>query len=571
MTSTLPHQAPLLERKALSVREFIARIWPHCRTRKGAVAMIVAGCAIEVAFFWVVPLSFRSLIDNAIGPRDRQHLINIVSVLAIGIVVTSIASIQRGRLYARLQSQVVSDIRFQIFRKVQQLPVAFFSRTPSTEVLSRASGDLAAVDAALASSLSAGLMPAVDAIAGTVVLFVLDWRLALIASLMWPWCAFVPARLSPAAGDDSYERRRREARTLRVLQEAVDGHAVIRAYSLEEATGREFLVRDADLFTTSVRLHFLLALMDQAAMIGMLLVQVVVIGVGGWLAFAGSLTVGTLAAFQALCLSVSASLLAASQYSRDVLPARAGLRRIDEFLAQHERRSDSAGAVRAPALTTGIEFADVTFDRDGRTLLEEVSFRIPRGSFTGIVGPSGAGKSVLLSLLLRFDDPTRGVVRIDGVDLRALQQRPWRAQLGVVFQETFLFSATVRENIRVGQPDATDGVVEAAARAAEIHAVIVGLPAGYDTPIGAGGHQFSAGERQRLALARALVRDPAVLVLDEGGSALDSETDSAISTTLQRLAGRRTIVAVTHRLESVAHADQIVVMQKGRIVEVRRR
>jgi len=447
--------------------------------------------------------------------------------------------------------------------------VGFFTRTPSTEVLSRASSDLAAVDAALASSLSWGLMPALDAIAGTVVLFVLDWRLALIASLVWPWCAFVPAKLSPAAGDDSYERRRHEARTLRVLQEAMDGQPTIRAYSLEDHSAREFLVRDADLFSTSVRLHFRLALMDQAAMIGMLLVQVIVIGAGGWLAFSGSLTVGTLAAFQGLCLSVSTSLLYATQYSRDVLPARAGLRRIDEFLAQHHGTPDSPGAIPAPTMTSAIEFADVTFDRDGRTLLDGVSFRIPRGSFTGIVGPSGAGKSTLLSLLLRFEDPATGVVRVDGLDLRALQQRSWRAQLGVVFQETFLFNTTVRENIRLGRPDATDGMVEEAARAAEIHGAIVRLRNGYDSLIGAGGRQFSGGERQRIALARALIRDPAVLVLDEGGSALDAETDAAIAATLRRLAGRLTIIAVTHRLESVSRADQIIAMQRGRVVEVR--
>ena len=553
----------------MSVRELVTRIWPHCRTRKGAVAMILVGCAIEVAFFWVVPLSFRSLIDNAIGPRDRRHLMSILAVLAVGIIVTSIASIQRGRLYAHLQSQIVSDIRFQIFCKIQQLPVAFFTRTPPTEVLSRASSDLAAVDAALASSLSWGLMPALDAIAGTVVLFVLDWRLALIASLVWPWCVFVPAKLSPAAGNDSYERRRHDARTLRVLQEAMDGHRTIRAYSLEDHSAREFLMRDADLFSTSVRLHFLLALMDQAAMIGMLLVQVIVIGVGGWLAFSGSLTVGTLAAFQALCLSVSTSLLYATQYSRDVLPARAGLRRIDEFLAQRAGTPDAAGAVRAPALTSAIEFVNVTFDRDGRTLLDGVSFRVPRGSFTGIVGPSGAGKSTLLSLLLRFEDPVSGVVRVDGLDLRALQQRSWRAQLGVVFQETFLFNTTVRENIRLGRPDATDDMVAEAARAAEIHGAIVRLRNGYDSLIGAGGHQFSGGERQRIALARALIRDPAVLVLDEGGAALDAETDAAIAATLRRLAGRLTIIAVTHRLESVSRADQIIVMQRGRVVEVR--
>jgi ATP-binding cassette subfamily B protein len=562
---TLTHQTIDLDRTAMSLGEFLSRIWERCRSRKGAVALILIACAIETAYFWLVPLSFRSLIDNAVGPRDKRALLTVLGILFAGVALASIASIQRGRLYAHLQSQIVSDIRFLIFRKVQQLPVSHFNSTPSAEVLARASSDLAAVEGALASSISWGLMPALDAIVGSVVLFVLDWRLALVASLLWPWCALVPARMGKAVIADSYQRRRRETRTLGVLHQAIDGHATIRAYNLEEHTAREFIVRDAELFATSARVSSRLTLMDQGAILGMLLIQVIVIGLGSWLAFDGSLTVGTLAAFQGLCLSVSTSLVHASEYTRDVFPARAGLRRIEELLAQPVSVADSAGARVPGPLADGIELIDVTLVRDGRTLLDRVSLRIPRGSFTAIAGESGAGKSTLISLLLRFEDPTGGCVMVDGVDLRLLQQRAWRAQLGVVFQDHFLFPVTVRENIRLGRPDASDLMVEAAARAAEIHDAIVRLPDGYDTQMGERGRHFSGGERQRIALARALVRDPAVLILDEAGSALDPQTEAAITATLRRLAGPRTIIAVAHRPESIARADQIVVMKNGRI------
>jgi ATP-binding cassette subfamily B protein len=557
LARTLTHQTIDLDRTATSLGEFLLWLWQRCRTRKAALALILIACAIETAYFWVVPLSFRSLIDNAVGPRDRQTLLSVLSVLFAGVVFASLASIQRGRLYAHLQSQIVSDIRFLIFRKVQQLPIAHFNSTPSAEVLARATSDLAAVEGALASSVSWGLLPALDALIGTIVLFVLDWRLALIASLLWPWCALVPARVGAAVTADSYERRRRESRTLAGLNQAIDGHAAIRAYNLEEHTAREFLVRDADLFSSSVRMNFRLTLMDQGAMLGMLLIQVIVIGAGSWLAFDGSLTVGTLAAFQGLCLSVSTSLVHANEYTRDVFPARAAVRRIQEFLDLPESAPDAEGA-RAPApLAHAIEFEDVTL-------------RIPRGSFTAVVGPSGAGKSTLVSLLLRFEDPTAGRVLVDGIDLRSLRQRAWRAQLGVVFQEQFLFAATVRENIRVGRPEATNEMVEAAARAAEVHEAIARLPDGFDTVMGERGRPFSGGERQRIALARALLRDPAVLILDEAGSALDPQTDAAIAATLRRLAGPRTVIAVAHRPESIARADQIVELKKGRIEESQR-
>jgi ATP-binding cassette subfamily B protein len=547
---------------------FIARIWRHGRTRKAAVATILLACALETAFFWFVPLSFRALIDNALGPRDRARLTQVLATLAIGVVVASLASIQRGRLYAHLQSQIVSDIRFQIFHKIQQLPVSYFTATPAAEVIARASSDLGAIEAALAMSVTWGLMPALDAAAGTIVLFVLDWRLASIALLVWPWCAIVPARLAPTATSESYERRRREAQTLDTLQQAIAGHNVVRAYNLEEQTARDFFVRDGDLFATGVRVNFLLSLMDQVAMIGMLLLQVVVIGVGSWLAFSGSLTIGTLAAFQGLCFSVSTSLLYASQYSRDVLPARAGLRRIDEFLAQPDGVADVPGARPARAFAEAIELSDVSLVRDGRVILDRVTLRIPRGAFVGVVGTSGAGKSTLVSLLLRFDDPTEGVVFVDGTDLRSIQQRSWRAQLGVVFQENFLFDSSVRENIRLGSAQASDEAIEQAARSAEIHEAIARLPRGYDSPMGDRGRRFSGGERQRIALARALVRDPAILILDEAGSALDPDTDTAIADTLKRVAQQRTVISVTHRLDSIAGADLIVVMRRGRIVEI---
>ena len=307
--------------------------------------------------------------------------------------------------------------------------------------------------------------------------------------------------------------------------------------------------------------------MDQIATIGMLLLQVIVIGVGAWLAFQGSMTLGTLAAFQGLCLSVSTSLLYTSQYPRDVLPARAALRRIDEFLAEPEGVVDRSGARSAAPLCDAIEFAGVSMTQDGRPVLDQVDLRIPRGAFVGVVGVSGAGKSTLVSLLLRFEDPTGGAILVDGVDLRDIRQRSWRAQLGVVFQENVLFDAPVRENIRLGWPEATDAMVESAARAAEIHDAIMRLPLGYDSPMGERGRRFSGGERQRIALARALVRDPDILILDEAGAALDPGTESAIAQTLRRIAAHRTVIAVTHRLESIAHADLIVVMRRGRVVE----
>ena len=556
------------EHTGLSSLALLGRLWAYCRARRLVLFATLSACALETAFYWVVPLSFRSLIDNVLGARDSRQFTAVLAVLVAGAIVASIASLQRGRFYAHLQSQIVSDIRFQLFHKIQTLPTSFFTTAGTGQVLARFSHDLGAVDTMLTMALTWGLLPGLDSIVGTLVLFVLDWRLALVASLVWPWCALVPPRIAPRAAAASYRRKEKEADVLQSVEQAIAGHGVVTAYNLQEHATRDFIVRDAELFGTSVRVAFYKTMMEQAATSGMLLLQVTTLALGAWLAFRGSTTVGTLAAFQALYLSVSNSLLYFMEFSRSLLPARAGMQRIDEFLAEPAASADRAGATVAPPFERTIEFRDVHFAyADRQSALEGLDLTIARGAFVGIVGRSGSGKTTLLTLLLRLQDPVAGSILVDDVDVRARRQRSWRAQIGVVFQENFLFNSSVRENIRLGWPKATDAEVEAAAIAAEVHPFIIALPRGYDTEVGERGGRLSGGERQRVALARALVRDPRILVLDEATSALDVETEAAIARTLSGLAPARTVISVTHRLTSVVSADWIFVLHGGRLVE----
>jgi len=255
------------------------------------------------------------------------------------------------------------------------------------------------------------------------------------------------------------------------------------------------------------------------------------------------------------------------EFTRSLLPARAGMQRIDQFLETGGALVDRAGAAPMAPFEKTIEFRRVSVAYGHRRAVDDLTLRVDRGSFVGIVGRSGSGKSTLLNLLLRMCDPSSGEILVDGVDLRAGQQRSWRAQIGIVFQENFLFNTSIRENIRLGRPSATDADVEAAAAAAEVHAFIASQPRGYDTEVGERGGQLSGGERQRVALARAIVRNPRILVLDEATSALDPETEAAITATLVRVARDRTVIAVTHRLTAVAHADRVFVLEHGRLVE----
>jgi ATP-binding cassette subfamily B protein len=286
------------------------------------------------------------------------------------------------------------------------------------------------------------------------------------------------------------------------------------------------------------------------------------------MAFNGNLSIGTLASFQALFITMSYTLLYATEYVGNLPPAAAGLERIEELLGESSEIADSPKAKPLPRLSREIEFRDVTFGYSkSQATLRGVNMAIPRGSSVALVGPSGSGKSTMLSLLMRFYDPDAGCVAIDGLDLRDVTQQSLRNQIGVVFQDSFLFNTSLRENIRLGRPDATDDEVEAAARAAEIHEFIQSLPEGYATIAGERGGRLSGGQRQRVAIARALVRDPAILLLDEATSALDPQTEQSLNATINKVAQGRTLIFVTHRLASAAAAGMIFVFKQGELIE----
>jgi ATP-binding cassette subfamily B protein len=296
------------------------------------------------------------------------------------------------------------------------------------------------------------------------------------------------------------------------------------------------------------------------------IVLILAISGGAVLAVRGSLSVGGLVAVFDLLWYVVANLNALSKVVTPMQRASGGMTRIQEVLSAREGVADRAGARALPPFADAIQFDNVHYGYNGTRVLNGVQLTIRRGESILIVGPSGSGKSTLLAMLLRMDDPTSGTVAIDGHDLRDVTQVSLRTRMGVVFQESFLFDTTVRENIRFGNPEATDAAIETAARDAGIHDVIAALPDGYDTRLGGGGAGLSGGERQRVAIARALVREPTILVLDEPASALDAQAEAAINRTLRQVATGRTVIAVTHRLAPAA-TDRIVVMSAGRLVE----
>ncbi|MCC7265532.1 MAG: ABC transporter ATP-binding protein [Candidatus Latescibacteria bacterium] len=526
------------------------------------------GLVLEMAFGSLVPFSFKYIVDEALIGRNGQVLVKILAGLGVGAVVVSVGGLGRDYLYAQVCARVLRDLRERMFTHLQSLSLDYYGRTRVGDVLSRFSGDLGVVEQAMGAAIPWGLLPALDVLANTALLFAIDWRLALVAMLVWPLCLLGPRIFAPRAATASYARRQDEAGMTANLQEQLVSQPAIKAFSLERRSLGSFAEHNRRLAGSSLRLGFFSALVERSAGIGIMLLQVLVMGVGAYMAYRGELSIGSLASFQALFLSLSYSLSYVTQYVPNLVQAMGGMRRIDELLAELPRVQDQPHAGVLPRLKEQIAIRRVVFSYGGEQRnLDEVELRIDKGQSVAFVGESGSGKSTLLSLILRFYDPDAGSVEFDGLDLRQVTQDSLRAHLGVVFQESFLFDLSVRENIRLGRPAASDAEVEEAAKAAEIHEFILGLPEGYDTPVGERGGRLSGGQRQRLAIARAVLRDPDILLLDEATSALDPGTEAAINTTLARLAKGRTLISVTHRLSSVVAMDRIFVLRRGKVVE----
>jgi ATP-binding cassette subfamily B protein len=413
-----------------------------------------------------------------------------------------------------------------------------------------------------------GVLPGFEAIVSTILLVALDWRLACIAIVLWPWTLLAPRSASKRASEASDIYKRQESQLLGRLAENLSVQPLVKAFNLQKTVIAEFRTMNQAVAQSSRCASFDNSLMERRTTSGILIIQVGVLATSAYMAFQGSISLGTLVSFQGLLLMLSNSLLYVMQYGPTVVQAGTALRRIQSLLRETPGVVDLPAAVELRRLERTIAFNDVDFSYDGQCLnLAGITLCVPRGSNVAFVGGSGSGKSTALTLLMRFYDPSKGALEIDGKALTSVTQESLRAQIGVVFQDSFLLNISIRENIRVGKLHATDEEIQQAARQAEIHDAIMAMPQQYDTVVGERGGKLSGGQRQRIAIARAIIKDPQILLLDEATSALDPATEAMINATLLKLSRGRTVISVTHRLASITGADEIFVFGAGRMIE----
>ncbi|MEX1008147.1 MAG: ABC transporter transmembrane domain-containing protein [Acidimicrobiia bacterium] len=549
-------------------REFLRMAITYIRPHKWRELEMFFYMLLSLAFTVAFPFAFRSLIDTAIPSGEFSEVLTLLAILGAAFVVSLLAGLRRSYLAAYVSSAVVQQIRGQMFERLQDLSARWFHRHEQGDVLSRFFSDVHTLEAGLSQVLREGLFQILSLIVSAVILLTLDPLLGGIVILGAPLIAIVYRVMSNGALKRSIAVQEQTGVVLNVTAENYQAQPVVKAFGLQAREMLRFGRASDRLFRNQVRLQLFGGLFGLSVNMIVTFLRLFVLGLGAKLILDGDLTIGGLVAFMGVMGEVLSPVASLTGIGQQLQASTGALYRVNEVMDELPEIADTPDTTPLPPLSTELRLDHVGFSYTGeRRVLDDVDCAIPAGRRVAFVGPSGAGKSSIMQLIMRFYDPDDGAVRFDGRDIRTATLESLRGQLGVVFQDTFLYDATVRENIRLGKLDATDDEVEEAARAAELSDFVSTLPRGFDTLVGERGGLLSGGQRQRLSIARALLRDPAVLLLDEATSALDPRTERLIAATLDRVSHGRTTISVTHRLTSVVDYDRVFVVVQGHIAE----
>lgn len=555
--------------REVSLRRIGALFRPHRWPLGTVVAIIVASSVVSMAS----PFLLREVIDVALPGRDLPLLGWLTAGMVAVAAVTSALGVVQTWISTRVGQQVMHRLRTDVFTHLQRQSIAFFTRTRTGEVQSRITNDIGGMQGVVTSTATSIASNLTTAVATAVAMLALSWQLTLISLVVMPPAYYLSRRVARMRRAITAEQQRELADLNVTVEEglSISGIQLSKTLGAGPAVIGRFTASSARLIDLELRSSLAGRWRMGTLNVVFAAIPAVIYLSAGLPVTAGAMTIGTLIAFTTLQAGLFRPIMGLLGVGVSLVSSLALFARIFEYLDLPVDVDDPARPVPVdPARVAGhVRFSDVTFAYPGSdtAAVAGVTLDVPAGSTLALVGETGSGKSTLAALAARLYDPDAGRITIDGIDLRDLRLADLAALVGVVSQETYLLHTTVRENLRYAKPDATDAELEAAARAAQVHDVIAALPDGYDTVVGSRGHRFSGGEKQRIAIARTLLRDPRVLVLDEATSALDTETERAVQRAFDEVARGRTTITIAHRLSTVRDADRIAVLDHGRIVE----
>jgi ABC-type multidrug transport system fused ATPase/permease subunit len=529
---------------------------------------MLAALALATAAALAPPYLAGKAIDDGIRAGDTGALTIILILFVAAAVVNWAASYAQTFLISWIGQRALQDLRIELFEHLQRLSIGFYSRNKTGVLISRMTNDVQALDQLVTEGIATLFSSTLMLFGTAAILLVLDPGLALITFLTFPVLLIASVAFRLASSGAYRLTREKIAGVTSYLQETLSGVRVVRAFGQEPRHKVRFAELNDEHRDANMKTVYLNAAYFPSVELLSAVATAAILVYGGNQVIDGALTIGVLASFVFYLQSFFDPIQSLSQLYTTYQAGMAALDKIFELLDEEPDLGDRPGAVELPRLRGEIEFEDVTFSYGGDDpALCSVDLHIPPGQTVALVGATGAGKSTLAKLVARFYDPDHGRVLVDGHDLRDVTEHSLRSQLGIVPQEGFLFSGTVRDNIAFGRPDATDDEIRQAALAVGAHEFIERLPDGYDTEVGERGGQLSAGQRQLVAFARAAAADPRILILDEATSNVDVRTEAQIERGLRRLLAGRTALVIAHRLSTIRGAGRILVLDRSRIVE----
>jgi ATP-binding cassette subfamily B multidrug efflux pump len=550
------------------VRGTLGRLWAYLRRQKWLLVGAVGLVALSSSLALLGPYLMGVAIDVYITARDFPGLARIALLMLAAYAATSLATWLQSYVMASVAQRTVRDIRSDLFAKLQTLSLRFFDQHAHGELMSRLSNDVENVSNVLNEGVIQ-FVSSVLSIAGVVVVMCLiNWRLAIVSLVTVPLMVILSSVIGTQTREGFREQQKKLGELNGIIEETITGQRVVKAYVREQAAIDTFDATNRDLRRAATRAEIFGGFMGPTMNMVNNLGFAIIAGAGGWMALQNLATVGVIASFINYARSFSQPLNQLAQLYAQIQSAIAGAERVFEILDEAPELVDAPDAYPLDQVAGDVAFEDVCFGyQPGTPVLKQVSFRAEPGQTIALVGPTGAGKTTIVNLLTRFYDIDSGCIAVDGKDIRQLKKADLRRQLGIVLQDTFLFSDTVMETIRYGRLEATDEEVVAAAELANADHFVRRLPQGYQTELSERGSNLSQGQRQLLAIARAILADPGILILDEATSSVDTRTERHIQEAMLRLMEGRTSFVIAHRLSTIREADCILVIRDGQIVE----